>query len=133
VADSLPSSGPLAGARVLDLTDGLGQLGSRYLADLGADVIRLESPGGGGSWSLGPLAAGVSLRYLTHNANKRAIEVDLATDAGRDQFLALAATAAAAVAECELLASATSVLPGPEALTAGPAPTTRRSTPRWPH
>jgi len=118
VADSLSSSGPLAGVRVLDLTDGLGELGPRHLADLGAEVIRVESPGGGGSWSLGPLAAGVSLRYLTHNANKRAIEVDLATDAGRDQFLALAATAAAAVAECELLASAASVLCGPEALTA---------------
>ena len=89
----LPPPGPLAGVRVLDLTEGLGELGPRYLADLGADVIRVEPPGGGRSRALAPLADGVSLRYLTHNANKRAVEADLGTEAGRDQFLALASTA----------------------------------------
>jgi crotonobetainyl-CoA:carnitine CoA-transferase CaiB-like acyl-CoA transferase len=84
---------PLAGVRVLDLTDGLGELGPRYLADLGADVIRVEPPGGGRSRRLAPCAAGVSLRYVTHNAGKRAVEADLAVPAGRDQFLALAGTA----------------------------------------
>jgi crotonobetainyl-CoA:carnitine CoA-transferase CaiB-like acyl-CoA transferase len=79
--------------RVLDVTDGLGELGARYLADLGADVIRVEPPGGGPSRSLGPSVDGVSLRYATHNANKRAIEVDLASAAGRQLFLELAGTA----------------------------------------
>lgn len=88
-----PAPGPLAAVRVLDLTEGLGELGPRYLADLGADVIRVEPPGGGRSRALGPLADGVSLRYLTGNANKRAVELDLRDPAGRDQFLALAATA----------------------------------------
>jgi crotonobetainyl-CoA:carnitine CoA-transferase CaiB-like acyl-CoA transferase len=84
---------PLAGVRVLDLTDGLGELGPRYLADLGADVIRVEPPGGGRSRRLAPCADGVSLRYVTHNAGKRAVEADLSVPAGRDQFLALAGTA----------------------------------------
>ena len=87
------SAAPLAGLRVLDLTDGLGELGPRYLADLGADVMRVEPPGGGQSRALGPLIDGVSLRYLTHNANKRAVELDMASDEGRGRFLALAATA----------------------------------------
>jgi len=94
LADPPPGpSGPLAGVRVLDLTDGLGELGPRYLADLGADVIRVEPPGGGRSRSLEPCADGVSLRYLTHNAGKRAVEADLADAAGRRQFLRLAGTA----------------------------------------
>ncbi|HMG64766.1 MAG TPA: CoA transferase, partial [Streptosporangiaceae bacterium] len=84
---------PLAGVRVLDLLDGLGELGTRYLADLGADVIRVEPLGGGRSRGLAPCVDGVSLRYLTHNAGKRAVEADLATAAGTGQFLRLAATA----------------------------------------
>jgi crotonobetainyl-CoA:carnitine CoA-transferase CaiB-like acyl-CoA transferase len=78
---------------VLDLTEGLGELGPRYLADLGADVIRVEPPGGGRSRTLEPCVDGTSLRYLTHNANKRAVEIDLVSDEGRDQFSALAASA----------------------------------------
>ena len=85
--------GPLAGVRVLDLLDGLGELGTRYLADLGADVIRVEPPGGGRSRGLAPCADGVSLRYLTHNAGKRAVSADLASPAGAGQFLRLAGTA----------------------------------------
>jgi crotonobetainyl-CoA:carnitine CoA-transferase CaiB-like acyl-CoA transferase len=84
---------PLAGVRVLDLCDGLGELGPRYLADLGADVIRVEPPGGGRSRRLAPCADGVSLRYVTHNAGKRAVEADLGAPAGRGAFLALAGTA----------------------------------------
>jgi crotonobetainyl-CoA:carnitine CoA-transferase CaiB-like acyl-CoA transferase len=84
---------PLAGVRVLDLLDGLGELGTRYLADLGADVIRVEPPGGGRSRGLAPCVDGVSLRYLTHNAGKRALEADLATAAGQGRLLRLAATA----------------------------------------
>ena len=61
---------PLAGVRVLDLLDGLGELGTRYLADLGADVIRVEPAGGGRSRGLAPCVDGVSLRYVTHNAGK---------------------------------------------------------------
>ena len=84
------AAAPLAGVRVLDLTDGLGELGPRYLADLGADVIRVEPPGGGPSRTLEPCVDGVSLRYLAHNAGKRAVEIDLASAVGREQFLALA-------------------------------------------
>jgi crotonobetainyl-CoA:carnitine CoA-transferase CaiB-like acyl-CoA transferase len=63
------------------------------LADLGADVIRVEPPGGGRSRGLAPCADGVSLRYLTHNAGKRAVSADLASPEGASQFLRLAGTA----------------------------------------
>ena len=92
-ADDQAGPAPLAGVRVLDLCDGLGELGTRYLADLGADVIRVEPPGGGRSRGLAPCVDGVSLRYLTHNAGKRAVEADLASAAGRSQFRDLAGTA----------------------------------------
>jgi crotonobetainyl-CoA:carnitine CoA-transferase CaiB-like acyl-CoA transferase len=92
VAAEVPP-GPLAGVRVLDVLDGLGELGTRYLADLGADVIRVEPPGGGRSRGLAPCADGVSLRYLTHNAGKRAVSADLAGPDGASQFLRLAGTA----------------------------------------
>ena len=71
--DQAAGPAPLAGVRVLDLCDGLGELGTRYLADLGADVIRVEPPGGGASRGLAPCVDGVSLRYVTHNAGKRAL------------------------------------------------------------
>jgi crotonobetainyl-CoA:carnitine CoA-transferase CaiB-like acyl-CoA transferase len=63
-------AGPLAGVHVLDLTDGLGELCTRYLGDLGADVVRVEPPG----------VDGLSLRYLTYNVNKRSAFVEPGAD-----------------------------------------------------
>ncbi|MFF5290208.1 CaiB/BaiF CoA-transferase family protein [Paractinoplanes globisporus] len=78
---------PLTGVRVLDRTDGLGETTSRLLADLGADVIRVEPAAGAASRQREPLVDGVSLYYATHNANKRAVVVD------GDDFLRLIDTA----------------------------------------
>ncbi|MFI5890071.1 CoA transferase [Actinoplanes sp. NPDC051513] len=67
---------PLTGVRVIDRTDGLGETTSRLLADLGADVIRVEPASGAASRRREPLVDSVSLYYATHNANKRAVVVD---------------------------------------------------------
>ncbi|SHN46656.1 CaiB/BaiF CoA-transferase family protein [Cryptosporangium aurantiacum] len=62
---------PLSGVRVLDLTDGPAQWCGRYLADLGADVVLAEPPGGSPSRFEPPLHAGQSLPFALRNANKR--------------------------------------------------------------
>ncbi|OYT90859.1 MAG: CoA transferase, partial [Pseudomonas sp. PGPPP3] len=58
----------------------------RLLADLGADVILIEPPGGLPHRQQPPLHQGVSLQFATHNANKRSLVLDLSTPEGRDQF-----------------------------------------------
>jgi crotonobetainyl-CoA:carnitine CoA-transferase CaiB-like acyl-CoA transferase len=73
---------PLAGVRVVDLTDGRAEGCARLLGDLGADVIRVEPPGGSASRSAGVIHAGCSLSFAVNNANKRAVELDLDTAAG---------------------------------------------------
>ncbi|MFG1688695.1 CaiB/BaiF CoA transferase family protein [Nonomuraea sp. NPDC049269] len=84
---------PLAGLRVIDLADGKAEMCGRYLADLGADVIRVEPPGGAPTRRREPLHDGVSLYFATHNANKRGITLDLSDPAGRFGLLDLAAGA----------------------------------------
>jgi glutaryl-CoA transferase len=71
---------PLAGVRVLDLTQILaGPYCTMMLADLGADVVKVERPGtGDGSRQWGPpFAAGESAYFLQVNRNKRSIAIDL--------------------------------------------------------
>jgi crotonobetainyl-CoA:carnitine CoA-transferase CaiB-like acyl-CoA transferase len=82
---------PLAGLRVLDLADEKGELCGRLLADLGADVIRLEPPAGAVSRRLPPFTPGgeVSLYFAVRNAGKRGAVADLQTDAGRARLRAL--------------------------------------------
>ncbi|MEV5409889.1 CoA transferase [Thermopolyspora sp. NPDC052614] len=84
---------PLAGLRVIDLADGKAEMCGRFLADLGADVIRVEPPGGAPTRRREPLHEGVSLYFATHNANKRGITLDLHEPADRDRLLDLAAGA----------------------------------------
>ena len=80
---------PLEGVRVIDMAEGKGEMCGRFLADLGADVIRVEPPGGAPSRALAPLHAGVSLRFATHNAGKRGVVIDHTTSEGREQLLRL--------------------------------------------
>src|SRR5919197_5494515 len=73
--------------RVLDLTDPLGFLAGRILADLGADVIKIEPPGGDPSRAWPPCLERAGrcqgLFWLALNANKRGITIDLETASGQ--------------------------------------------------
>ena len=80
-----PASLPLSGVRVLDLCAGTGEIASRFLGDLGADVIRVER------------ADNPTLQdeyfHATHNANKRSMHVDLGDDTDLAAFWDLASSA----------------------------------------
>jgi len=74
---------PLDGLRVVDLADEKGELCGRMLADLGADVVRVEPPEGARSRRLPPFHRETSLYFAYRNANKRSVALDLSADAGR--------------------------------------------------
>jgi len=80
---------PLSGVRVVDLADGRGELCGRLLADLGADVLRIEKPGGAASRAFVPQHDGSSLHFAWRNANKRGATLDLASAAGQARLGAL--------------------------------------------
>ena len=96
-AEALPDSvGPLAGIRVVDFsTSWSGPMACCVLADLGADVIKVEAPGGEVTRRLPPDLPGTSLGYINQavNRNKRSLTIDLHVEAGRRLFLDLVATA----------------------------------------
>jgi crotonobetainyl-CoA:carnitine CoA-transferase CaiB-like acyl-CoA transferase len=84
--------------RVLDLTDSRAELGPLILAGLGADVIKIEPPGGSASRQEPPLDAALpagrqSLRFHALNRGKRSVVLDLASAAGRADFARLVAGA----------------------------------------
>src|SRR5829696_8444367 len=83
------SRAPLAGMRVVDMADEKGETCGRYLADLGADVIRVEPPGGARSRRLPPFHGATSLSFAVRNANKRGVTLDLAAPADRQRLLSL--------------------------------------------
>jgi crotonobetainyl-CoA:carnitine CoA-transferase CaiB-like acyl-CoA transferase len=89
---------PLDGVRVLDLANETGFLCGKMLADLGADVIKVERPGGDPSRSIGPYYQNVadpnkSLHWFAHNLNKRSITLDIEGDEGKGLLKDLAAQA----------------------------------------
>jgi crotonobetainyl-CoA:carnitine CoA-transferase CaiB-like acyl-CoA transferase len=71
---------PLSGLRVVDCTVERGELTARLLGDLGADVVKVEPPGGSPARQLAPVREGVSLAFAVRNAGKRGVVLDL-TDA----------------------------------------------------
>jgi crotonobetainyl-CoA:carnitine CoA-transferase CaiB-like acyl-CoA transferase len=87
---------PLSGYRVLELAHLIaGPVGGLYLADMGADVIKIESPHGGDATRsvYGARYGDEAAVFATVNRNKRSAAIDLARPEGRAAFLALAATA----------------------------------------
>ena len=90
--------GPLAGIRVLDFSRVLaGPTASLALADLGAEIIKVEAPGtGDDTRTFPPLRGGESHYFLSINRGKKSIVIDLKTDAG----IALAKDLAA---KCDIL------------------------------
>ncbi len=69
---------PLEGLRVVDLTVINGELCPRLLADLGAEVIKVEPPDGSPARALAPVRKGVSLSWAVNNAGKLGVALDLA-------------------------------------------------------
>src|SRR3989304_4782724 len=87
----------LGGSRVLDLTDEQGSYCGKLLAEYGADVIKIEPPGGDSARRIGPFYQDVtdpekSLFWLALNTSKRGITLSLDTSEGRDLFKKLVGT-----------------------------------------
>jgi len=85
---------PLAGVRVLEVGVFMAApFAAMQLADLGAEVVKVENPNGGEPVrTTGPFVAGHSSPYLRLNRSKRSVALDLKTDEGRAAFLRLAST-----------------------------------------
>ena len=83
--------GPLAGVRVLEVGVFMAApFATMQLADLGADVVKVESPGGGEPVrSTGPFVAGESSPFLRLNRGKRSVALDLKADDGKAAFVSL--------------------------------------------
>ena len=85
---------PLTPYRVLDLTEGGFNWCGKALADLGADVIKIEPPMGSPTRDIGPFVDGRqglerSLFWAAYCANKRGVTIDLDSEEGREQMLRL--------------------------------------------
>ena len=88
----------LGGRRVLAIADATGVYCGKLLADLGAEVIRLEPPGGDATRRIAPFPAGAGTDdpgffHCYMNAGKKSLTLDPDTAAGRSLLLDLAATA----------------------------------------
>src|SRR5574337_1781324 len=96
---------PLHHLRVIDCTDLRGALAGRLLADLGADVVKIDPPSGDAGRGRPPFAGDVadpdrSLPFLYRNANKRAAVIDWTRAEGRERFARLCAAADVLIDNC---------------------------------
>jgi crotonobetainyl-CoA:carnitine CoA-transferase CaiB-like acyl-CoA transferase len=97
--ENIPDRGALSHLRVIELGDIPASYATRLLADLGADVIKVEPPGGDPNRLLPPFAGGIehrerSLTFINANTNKRSIVLDLENHAAdRQAFTKILASA----------------------------------------
>ena len=97
----MPSSdydGAFANLRVLELCDEKGQWCGKLMADMGADVVKIEPPGGESSRTVGPFYQNVphkerSLSFWHYNTSKRGVTLSLETEDGRRLFRQMASSA----------------------------------------
>src|SRR4051812_18582477 len=92
VASPVTTPPPLDGLRVIDAATVVAGPGcARYLADFGADVIKVERPGGDTTRTMGMVdpSDGVSLYFKLVNRGKRSVVLDLKTDEGREAMRSL--------------------------------------------
>ena len=84
-------SGPLSGLKVLELTSVvLGPWAAQTMADMGADVIKIEAPFGDSNRQLGASRnPGMAALYLSNNRNKRSLVLDLKQESARDALLTI--------------------------------------------
>ncbi len=98
MAEPLTAPQALDGVRVVELADAEGEYCGKLLADFGAEVIKVEPPGGSPSRGEPPFVddrpgPDRSLPFLYFNANKKSVTADLDTEAGRERVRDLARTA----------------------------------------
>ncbi|HJY81020.1 MAG TPA: CoA transferase, partial [Candidatus Binatia bacterium] len=96
MTDTTPAA--LSDLRVLDLTDLKGALCAKLLGDMGADVIKIEPPGGDLMRTIGPFLDGTphrdrSLLFWFYNTSKRGLTLDVHQPAGQEIFKQLTAKA----------------------------------------
>ena len=90
--------GALSNVRIVDLTDERAIYGAKLLADMGADVVKVEPPGGCSTRGSDPIrkddASDLrSLHFSSYSSNKRSIVLNLESSEGRETFLKLLETA----------------------------------------
>jgi benzylsuccinate CoA-transferase BbsE subunit len=96
----------LDGVRVIEFADETAAYCGRLLADLGAEVIKVEPPGGGRLRRARPFVRGhegdpnASLAFWVHNTSKKSVVLDLETDEGRTLARKLALTADIVLEDC---------------------------------
>ena len=87
-------NGPLSGIRILDLADQKAGFCTKLLADMGARVIKVETPGGDASRNIGPFVrrtsqSKTSLSFFYNNTNKLGLTLNLECEEGQEIFLKL--------------------------------------------
>ena len=91
--NAVENKGPFAGVKILDLTTVvMGPYATQILGDMGADIVKVESPAGDNMRWVGPMKnPGMGHIYLHANRNKRSLVLDLKQAGGREAILKLAA------------------------------------------